>query len=191
MKNIEKTVYENTEKRRNAGENEVNMPKRTTLLQDIGQLLIKIVFIGVVFILLFTFLFGITQVTDASMAPSIKEGDMAVFYRLDKKYVASDVLTLEYDGKKQIRRVVAVAGDVVDVTEDGLVINGAVVQELGIYEHTLRYTEGIALPITVGPGQIFVLGDGRREALDSRMYGAVNIQDTLGKLMTVVRRRNM
>ena len=165
--------------------------EQTTLMQDIFQLLTKIAVVCICFTLVFTFLFGIHRVKDNAMEPALQDGDVAIFYRLDKRYVASDTVVLEYEGEKQIRRVVAVAGDVVDVTEEGVLINGSRVQEQGIYQDTLRYTDGVTFPITVLEGEIFVLGDNRTEAIDGRLYGAVNIGDTFGKVMTILRRRNI
>ena len=163
----------------------------TTLTQDILYLLLKIAVICVVVVLLFTFMFGVFRVTDISMKPAIQDGDVVFFYRLDKEYVASDPVVVSYEGEQQVRRVVAVAGDIVDITEDGLLINGSLVQELSVFEETLRYEEGISLPITIKEGQVFVLGDGRENSVDSRLYGAVDIKDTLGKVMTILRRRNI
>jgi signal peptidase I len=79
----------------------------------------------------------------------------------------------------------------VNVTENGLTINGAFQQELNIYEATRRYAEGAELPVTLGEAQVFVLGDSRSNATDSRIYGAVNTNDTLGTVIAVVRRRNL
>ena len=163
----------------------------TTLMQDIIYLLLKIAMIGVVVVLLFTFMFGIFRVTDISMKPMIQDGDVVVFYRLDKDYVASDPLVVSYEDEQQVRRVAAVAGDTVDITEAGLLINGSLVQELDVFEETLRYEDGISFPITIKEGQVFVLGDGRENSIDSRLYGAVDIKDTLGKVMTIIRRRNI
>ena len=163
----------------------------TTLTQDILSLLLKISIILIALFLLFTFMFGLHRVTDNSMNPTIQESDLVIFYRLDKNYVATDTLILDYDGTKQVRRVVAVAGDVVDIVESGLMINGSLVQEPNIYQDTLRYTDGISFPVTVGPEQVFVLGDGRKDSADSRLYGVVNTRDTFGKVMTIIRRRNI
>lgn len=165
--------------------------EETTLLQDILYLLLKILGIVVALLLIFTFLFGIFPYQDVAMKPSIKDGDLVLFYRLDKNYIATDTIVLEYQGNRQVRRVVAVAGDVVDISDDGLMINGAVQQEAGIYEDTVRYAEGIEFPVTVGKGQVFVLGDSRLTAADSRIYGPVEIKDTLGKVMTLIRRRDI
>ena len=163
----------------------------TTVTQDVLYLLLKIAVIGVVVVLLFTFMFGVMRVTDIAMDPSIQDGDVVFWYRLDKDYVASDVIIVSHESEQQARRVVAVAGDTVDITEDGLLINGSLVQEQNIFGETLRYEDGITLPITIEDGQVFVLGDKRQSSVDSRLYGAVNIKDTLGKVMTLVRRRNI
>ena len=85
--------------------------------------------------------------------------------------------------------MIATAGDVVDITEDGLTINGAPQQAHQIYENTQRYDTGVDYPIKLQEGQIFVLGDSREIASDSRVYGAVDVKDTKGKVMTIVRRR--
>lgn len=123
------------------------------------------------------------------MSPAINDGDLVFYYRLDKNCVANDTVIVEYEGQKQVRRVVAIEGDTVDITEDGLEINGALQQEKRIYYETLCYMEGITFPVTLESGQVFVLGDYRVEAVDSRMYGPVETDDILGKVMTVIRRR--
>ena len=73
----------------------------------------------------------------------------------------------------------------------GLLINGSLQQEQEIYQKTERYQEGGEFPLTVPEGQVFVLGDSRSGATDSRIYGSVEIEDTLGKVMTVIRRRSI
>jgi signal peptidase I len=168
-----------------------NVRQETTIGQDIGRLILKIIAIALVFVLLFTFMFGFYYNRDASMKPSIRDGDLIFFYRLDKNYVASDVIVLEVNGETEIRRVVAVAGDVVNITDEGLIINGAVQQEPDIYEDTEQFTKGATFPLTVGKGQVFVLADSRKNGTDSRVYGCVNISDTYGKIMTVLRRRGI
>lgn len=166
-------------------------PQEPSLLKEVLFLLLKITVIIAVFLLVFTFLFGLCRYTDMSMAPSINDGDLVMYYRLDKTYAAGDTLLLTFEGQTQIRRVVATAGDTVDITEEGLLVNGALQQEQSIYQQTQRWADGVTFPLIVGEGQIFVLGDARESATDSRVYGAVEIKDTLGKVITVLRRRNI
>lgn len=168
-----------------------NKVAKPSLLKDIGFLLLKIAVIILAFILIFTFMYGLYPNKDASMVPAIKDGDLVIFYRLDKDYDAGDTVVLEFEGVRQVRRVVATAGDTVDITEDGLMVNGALQQESEIYETTHRYDNGVDFPITLSERQIFVLGDSRENAADGRVYGAVEIKDTLGKVMAVLRRRNI
>lgn len=162
-----------------------------SLLTELAQLLIKIAAICLALILLFTLMFGLHRNVDASMTPAIKDGDLVFFYRLDKSYVSQDTLLLRFEGAVQVRRVVATAGDVVDITAEGLIVNGAIQQEPGIRGVTQRYDTGVDFPITVEEGQVFVLGDNRTAAADSRVYGIVPVQDTLGKVITILRRRDV
>lgn len=164
--------------------------KNIPLWKDILYLVGKIAGILLCFVLLSLFVFGIYRNRDADMYPAVKDGDLVIYYRLDKNYIASDCIVLTYDGRPQVRRVVAVEGDTVDITEQGLVINGLVQWENYVYEETQRYAEGVDFPITLQAGEVFVLGDARAGATDSRIYGAVNAADTKGKVMLFLRRRD-
>ena len=162
------------------------------LLNDLLMLLAKVALIVLVFTLLFTFVFGIVRYGEPSMAPAIKDGDLVLFNRyVQSGYQVRDAIVLEVDGLTHVRRVVATAGDSVDITEEGLLINGSLQQEHEIYQKTERYQEGGEFPLTVPEGQVFVLGDSRAGATDSRIYGCVEISGTKGKVMTVIRRRGI
>jgi signal peptidase I len=165
--------------------------KSSSVLSDLLSLVAKIAVICLIVTFVFTFVYGLHRNADPDMAPAVKDGDLVMFYRLDKDYVAGDLLMLSFEGRNQVRRVVATTGDSVDITEDGLIINGAVQQELNIYEETERYADGAEFPVTLGEGEVFVLGDSRNNATDSRIYGAVNVKDTKGTVITVIRRRNL
>lgn len=61
-----------------------NIIQETSVAQDIVQLLLKIAFIILAVFLIFTFLYGIVRINDVSMKPAIKDGDLVMYYRLDK-----------------------------------------------------------------------------------------------------------
>ena len=159
--------------------------------KELGALAIKITAIVSIAMMIFTFVYGFHYNIEPGMNPSVKDGDMILFYRWDQKYRAGDLIILTYQGHKQVRRVIATAGDTVDISEDGLIVNGALQQELNIYQKTQRYVEGTEFPLKLGEDQVFVLGDARETATDSRMYGSVNTGDILGKAITILRRRNL
>ena len=162
------------------------------IASELLALLSKIVAIILTFILLFTFVFGICRYQDASMYPAIKDGDLVFFYRYGPDhYLPQDVVAVRLAGELQFRRVVATAGDTVDIADNRLVINGAPQQEPGILVKTDRYQEGISFPLVVPEGQVFLLGDNRIESIDSRIYGCVEIEDILGKVMMLIRKRGV
>ena len=162
----------------------------TSVLSDILLLLLKILIVILLFVLLFTFLFGATRYNDVAMEPNVKSGDLVLYSRVSKDFEVGQNAVLKYQGKTQVMRVVAVAGDTVDMTADGFVINGEVQDEPNPQKETLPYTEGISFPVTLKQGEIFLLGDDRENSADSRVYGAVNEEDTLGKVLLDIRRRN-
>ena len=156
---------------------------RTTLMQDILNLLIKLALIIVAAAIVFTFLFGMHRYNDVNMNPALQEGDLLLYNRMDKDYVSGDV---------QIQRVIATAGDVVNITEDGYVtVNGGRPEETFVFTETDAYQEGPVYPYTVPEGEVFVMSDNRTNAADSRLYGSVKEADTYGTVMSVIRRRNI
>jgi len=162
-----------------------------TIWRELKSLGIKLAVIIGSALLIFTFVYGLHRSADPGMNPSVKDGDLVVFSRLNKKYNAGDLVVLPMQGKNQVRRVIATAGDTVDIVEDGLVINGALQQERNIYQQTQRYESGISFPLTLREGQVFVLGDARENVADSRIYGPVNTKETRGVVIANLRRRNL
>lgn len=165
--------------------------RQPSLTEEILYLLIKLTIVILVVILLFSFVFGAMRCNGNNMSPAIREGDMIIFYRLDREYNVSDTIVIKKDNEYQLQRVVAVSGDTVDVAEGGLIINGSYQVETNIYTATERYTEGIEFPITLKDGEVFVLSDNRPNATDSRIYGPIRVEDTCGTVMAVLRRRNI
>ena len=166
-------------------ETEKKAIQEPSLAQDIIQLLLKIVIIIFAIILIFTFLYGIARINDVSMK------DLVMYYRLDKRFVSGDVAVFEDNGRNTTGRVVAVAGDTVDITKDGLKINGADQVSQDIYFDTTQFKDGVDFPITVGEGQVFILGDNRPQASDSRTFGCIDLNDVKGKVIAVIRTRGI
>ncbi len=173
-----------------SGAHEKAKPKDPLLL-DLMQLLLKILLIAGCIFSAFTFIYGVERVTDLSMAPSFKDGDLAVYYRLDKLFYSGDVALFQYEGKMGLGRVVALEGDTVDITADGVYINGALQISQDVFYSTTQFENGVDFPLTVGKGQIFLLGDNRPSATDSRVYGCVDLADVKGKIIMVIRTRGV
>ncbi len=162
-------------------------------------LLRLVVFLIVVWILFFQIV-GITRMPSGDMYPRVDAGDMILYYRLDKDVKAQDIIVLEKttpDTPNEkilfVTRVVAVAGDTVDISDGGrLIVNGNTMIESNIFYSTPRY-EGHTdmFPLTLGENECFVLADHRTDGADSRYFGPVVKDEIIGTVITIMRRNNL
>jgi len=157
--------------------------------EDLFFLALKLALIGLVLAVMLLWVFGVVRCTDNAMSPACKDGDLVLFDRMADDYLERELVVLEVNGKTQIRRIVAVPGDTVEVTEEGLFLNGYRQQEADITTDTLPYKEGIRYPETLKAGEYFVLADHRTNAEDSRIYGLVTKKEIKGTVITLLRRR--
>ena len=155
------------------------------------------IFLVAVWLLLFVFV-GVVRMPSGDMYPRLDGGDLLLFYRLDKDVQAQDIIVIEktapeLEGKQlYVCRVVAVAGDTVDITDSNtLVINGNAVIESNIFYTTAPYEGYTEFPLTLKDGECFVLADHRVGGSDSRYFGPVTKDEIDGTVITVVRRNNL
>lgn len=162
-----------------------------TVGQEIRSLALKIVYVLAAFFIVFTFIFGLHRNLSAGMQPSLRDGDLLFYYRLDHDFRANNVVVFEYQDELIASRVIAVEGDTVNITDRGLEINGHVIYEPEIYSPTTQFKNGPTFPLTVEHDTVFCLGDNREHANDSRIVGLIEKKDIKGKVMGVIRRRNL
>ena len=141
---------------------------------------------------LFGLFLGIMTAPNADMYPRIDAGDLIMYYRLDKDISAHEVAVYEKDDDTLIGRVIASAGDTVDINDDEeLIVNGHYVSENGIFYSTPRYEGGIEFPVTLGKDEYFILADSRKGGMDSRYLGPISKSDIKGTVITIIRRNNI
>ena len=165
--------------------------KRNSILKnEYIQLLLRILFLLFVFWLLFSQVFLIERVNGQEMFPAIKDGDLALAYRLQKDYSKNDVLVYTVDGETHVGRVAAVENDVVTLDDSGsLSVNGTV--QSGEILYPTYAKEELEYPYRVPENHIFILGDYRTQAEDSRDFGPIPLEDVKGKIITILRRRGL
>lgn len=94
--------------------------------------------------------------------------------------------------RRFVGRVIACAGDTVNLSdEQGLIVNGNTLVEPNIFYPTKPYEGYMEYPVTLKPGEYFVLSDYRNGGADSRFYGPVKLEEIQGIVITVVRRNNL
>ena len=142
---------------------------------------------------LFFKIVGLTHMPSGDMYPRIDAGDLVLFYRLQDILVIEKTTPNSGDAEQlYISRVVAVPGDTVQINEfGGLQVNGNTMIESNIFYSTQPYDGYTTYPITLGPGEYFVLADSRQGGEDSRFFGPVTTDEIKGAVITIVRRSNL
>lgn len=83
-----------------------------------------------------------------------------------------------------IKRVVGVAGDKLEFKDGKFYRNGEAVNEPYLKEQDVHnYPEGLAEPIVIQEGYVFLMGDNRNGSYDSRKIGQVSTEYIVGKLV--------
>jgi signal peptidase I len=76
-----------------------------------------------------------------------------------------------------IKRVIGLPGDVVEIRNGQVLVNGQTLNE----PYLSMNTPGVYGPTTVPPVHIFVLGDNRSSSNDSRSFGTISLKDVVGR----------
>ena len=118
-----------------------------------------------------------------NMEPGFQPGDIILIQKTSK-VETGDVCAFYYNNKLLLRRIIAREHDIVEIDEHGYVkVNGEILDENAyISEHALGQCD-IDFPFTVPMAQLFVLGDNRNYALDSRAtnFGCIAQDEIYGK----------
>lgn len=168
------------------------------------------IFIAIIIALFIrTFVVQAFKIPSGSMKPTLQIGDHILvnkfIYGVKIPYLNAlllpvkipqrgDIVVFKYplDPKKDfIKRVIGLPGDVVEIREKTIYINGQRLNhDVGVFSdpHTIagniRPRDNMG-PITVPKGALFVMGDNRDESFDSRFWGFVPLRDVNGKAFII------
>lgn len=131
-----------------------------------------------------TLVMPVLQISGSSMTPTFHEGEIVISVKT-KNLKAGDIIAFYHGNKILVKRVIAGAGNWVNISEEGNVyINGEILNEPYIDEHFLG-DHDIEFPYQVPDGHWFVLGDHRTISIDSRNseIGSIQQDDIVGKII--------
>ena len=151
------------------------------------KLLIKIAVTIIGCWILLTFVCGVYVNHNNSSYPMIKDGDLCITYKLSD-VIKGDVVAYKKGDKVCFGRVIAKAGEEVDIRDGVVLVDGYNVVEDTVYE-TSNEESKITYPYVVPKNKVFILNDFRKEVTDSRVLGGIDESDLRGELIFLIRRR--
>ncbi|AKL94442.1 signal peptidase I [Clostridium aceticum] len=150
---------------------------------------IKTIVLSLVIALIITTFIKPTIVKNYSMIPTLDENNFLIVNRLlykqgtpsrgDIIVFRSPLKTPAGKDKLLIKRVIALPGEEIVISDGSVFINGEYLEEPYLVD---SYTEG-SIDAVIPEGKIFAMGDNRGNSLDSRddILGLVDMEDVIGK----------
>lgn len=143
-----------------------------------------------------TFVFQAYEIPSGSMEKTIMTDDM-VFAEKISYYTGEpqqgDIVTFkdpEIPSRVLIKRVVATGGQMVDLVDGRVYVDGEPLDEpytAGEPSYALvpAYGTSISYPYTVPEGELWVMGDNRTNSQDSRYFGSIDASSVTGKAVLI------
>lgn len=156
---------------------------RASLYETISVVITSIMIIAVVF----TFCFRLVGVDGDSMLDTLRTGDwlLVTHYYSEPQYGDIVISTKKTAARGSlVKRVIAVAGDVVDIDEnDNVYVNGRKLNDEGFTRKDGTRRGNLTYPVTVPEGCVMLMGDNRIVSWDSRYseIGFAEEEHLLGK----------
>ena len=143
-----------------------------------------LVIVAAVAILVATLWMPVLQIYGSSMNETLQDGDIVLSVKAGRMD-SGDIIAFYYNNKILVKRVIAQAGDWVNIDAEGNVyVNDQLLEEPYISNKALGECD-IDLPYQVPENRVFVMGDHREVSVDSRIatVGCVAEEQIVGKLV--------
>lgn len=143
----------------------------------------------VISVVLNLFVVQVTEVRQRSMESTLLQSDRVLVSKVDYRFAGprpGDIVVFDPTTDVAIpyvKRVVAVAGETVDLRSGRLYVNGEPRDFVGAHGATTPQSPEIRYPLTIPQGEFFAMGDNREASSDSRSFGPQPDDRIIGKVI--------
>ncbi|MBE6989593.1 MAG: signal peptidase I [Ruminococcaceae bacterium] len=158
--------------------------KKKNFASAIRNTIFTLITVAAIAVLVAVLLLPVLQIYGSSMTPTLEEGNIVVSVR-GSEFKTGEVVAFYYNNNILVKRVIAHAGDWVDIDDSGTVyVNSVALDEPYITDKAFGECN-IELPYQVPESRIFVMGDHRDVSIDSRntAVGCVADEQIVGKII--------
>ena len=143
----------------------------------------KFILLLIAVFLAFQLVIGFSFVNGDSMEPTLHNGELVLYTRLNKEYKKGDVVSVRIpSGEYYVKRIIALEGDTVRISDGSVYVNDRLLDEPYIVGETWEQAGAVRYPLTLQKGKIFVMGDNREISMDSRSFGVIGRGQIKGRL---------
>ena len=149
--------------------------------------IIPLLLMLVVIVLVFYVLFVPSKVDGQSMEPTLLSGDRMLVTRGYRVPHRGDIIDIHMTDAGQttelVKRVIAIAGDTIEIRADVAWVNGVPEPARGQLVQP-SFAVNVA-PYIIQQGYLYVLGDNRAVSEDSRFFGPLPLSGAEGKVVAI------
>lgn len=168
------------------------MDKKVNLKSEIFQWIITLSAAIILSLTIKTYVFAKTDVIGPSMMPTLYDNDSTFVEKLsgiNQNYKKGQIVIFDSENSKHdyyVKRVIATAGDEVEITNGKVYLNGNELNEPYLSKNTV--TKGAVFlkdnqKLKIEKGFVFLLGDNREVSNDSRYFGPVSVNRIKGHVI--------
>ena len=144
-----------------------------------------LIVVAAVAVLLSAYLISVLRVEGVSMSPNLEDADLVIAVHT-KEFEPGEIVGFYYNNRILLKRVIGSPGDTVDMDADGnLFVNGVMLEEPYLSEKDYGDYTDVGFPYQVPEKRFFVVGDNRKESIDSRSgtIGTITSDQVVGKIV--------
>jgi len=184
---------------------DIRKKKKSSLRENIEAILVAIVLA----LFIRTFVIQAFKIPSGSMKETLLIGDHILvnkfIYGVKVPFLQTTIVPItnpkhgdivvfkfpEDPSKDFIKRVIGVAGDVVEVRDKQVYVNSKLLNhDFGIHTDSYIFPASVQPrdnfgPVVVPPHSLFVMGDNRDQSYDSRFWGFVDLKAVKGKALMI------